>query len=557
MTKREAKREAARQRALGNRTEMLRCVRPVQLGRSSSRMAAVASQFGLPLFQEQAEIVSPVELPLRPGRIVALVGPSGSGKSSLLGALIERLPQAVVVDRVSFPSEAAVVDRVASSMPLEEALSLLSACALGEPRLWVRPFGTLSEGERFRARFARALGLALRPSEPLPLLCDEFCSALHRRAARAISFNLRKLVTRRQLTLVVAVSNEDVLTDLQPDVVVRLDDQGRSAVEDRRVRPRRLPSFARELHIEPGGKRDYDAFAPMHYRASDELGFVDKVFVLRERRTGVALGIVVYAHPPLELALRNQATNGKFVRNPRRLNQGVRILRRLVVHPDIRGCGFGHHLVAQTMPQLGTEYVECLAAMGAVNPVFEKAGMKRIGKCQAPARRQALLAKLHELEVDPHAANFFEQVARRPRVRRVVARAVSDWYSTTTGGGEKRVARQSPELLAQTFRGLIGSTPIYYLWERSPSKAEGDHDRQHPAERMGKRAAADAGADLEVMPRAKHRRAADPSRASASLKCGRESSRPASSERTSRRSVPSRTKDTKVQRATDRRRNKQ
>ena len=46
----------------------------------------------------------------------------------------------------------------------------------------------------------------------------------------------------------------------------------------------------------------------VHYREADELGFVDKVFVLRERGSGERLGIVVYAHPPLELALRNRAT---------------------------------------------------------------------------------------------------------------------------------------------------------------------------------------------------------------------------------------------------------
>jgi hypothetical protein len=47
-----------------------------------------------------------------------------------------------------------------------------------------------------------------------------------------------------------------------------------------------------------------------------------------------------------------------------------------------------------------------------------------------------------------------------------VARFVYQWYQATTGNGEQRVARQSPEFLAQTFRGLIGVRPVYFLWRK-------------------------------------------------------------------------------------------
>lgn len=403
-------------------------------------------------------------LDLRPGTITLLTGPSGTGKSALLGAIGDRCPTARRVDRVAFPPDRAVVDAVAAGAPLADALSILTACALSEPRLWLRRFAELSDGEQFRARLARAVGLDLATAPSGPLLCDEFAAILHRRAAKAIAYNLRKLVVAHRLCLVVATSHDDLAADLQPDCIVQTQRRGQAALRCQRPRLGKPFSLQRRLHIEPGRKGDYEYFADMHYRQRDELGFVDRVFLLRDGIGGEPIAIVVYAHPPLELSLRNRATARRFVRNPARLNREMRILRRIVVHPDVRGCGLGHLLVRKTMPMLGVRYVECLAAMGAVNPIFERAGMKRVGVCPIPADRQRLLDEFARLHVDPLSPDFVTRVCRRPTLRRLVARGVFDWYRGTTGGGEARVARQSPRFLAETFRQMIGSRPVYYLW---------------------------------------------------------------------------------------------
>lgn len=443
----------------------LGCVRELRLGRPSVRTAAVGMQFGIPLFGSKTTIVEPTRISLGPGRIVLLLGPSGSGKSSALMQIERQFAGGCTVQRVSFPPEAAIIDRIAPSAALSEVLSIMGSCGLGEAHLWVRPFATLSDGERFRARLARAMALHDR-SAAAPLLCDEFCSMLHRRVAKAISYGLHKLVARRRLCVVVACSQDDIVGDLQPHTIVRLRGSGRCDVEERKVRAGKPFSLRRRLKIERGSKRDYDAFASMHYRATDELGFVDKVFVMRDGVGGELVGIVVYSHGPLELSLRNRATNGRFSRNAKRLNRSLRILRRLVIHPDLRGCGLGHYLVRKTLPQVGTRYVECLATMGEFNPVFEKAGMSRIGRYEIPPKRKAALEMLTTMDVDPNSREFTMQVCRRRRVREIVSRVVYDWYAATTAGGECRVERQSPQLLAQTFRGLIGSRPVYYLWDK-------------------------------------------------------------------------------------------
>jgi len=428
-------------------------------------MSRVALRFGLPLENRDLTILEPFDLLLPPGSIIALSGPSGSGKSTALRMIERHAVGGHSVNRVTLSGTRSVIDSICPNESLDKALELLGACGLGETPLWIRSPAELSDGQRFRARLARAVGMHLRGRSPSPLVCDEFCSGLHRRLAKAVAFNLRKLVSRYGLSLVLATADDDLIRDLQPDTLVTLLGGGRHHI--RGPLPRRTAvSFRRRLVIQRGTKGDYNDFAAMHYRATGELGFVDKVFVMREGKDGQLLGIVVYSHGPLELRLRNQATDGRFVRRPKRLNREMRILRRLVVHPDVRGCGLGHWLVRKTLPQVQTPFVECLAGMGAVNPVFEKAGMTRVGTCRVSPDRALILSKLYELEVDPFAREFVRHVARRPCVRRLVSRLVYKWYQATTGGGEKRVERQSAELLAQTFRGLVGCRPVYFLWRR-------------------------------------------------------------------------------------------
>jgi GNAT superfamily N-acetyltransferase len=224
--------------------------------------------------------------------------------------------------------------------------------------------------------------------------------------------------------------------------------------------------------IERGSLRDYAAFAGMHYRQGGNLGFVDRVFVMRERAGGEAVGVVVYGFAAMELALRNRVTGGRWIRSAERLNRELRVLKRLVIHPDLRGCGLGHRLVRETLPLAGTAFVECLAALGAVHPVFEKAGMTVVGACRAPGEHAVAMRELQALGADAFAADFLSQVSRRPNVRRIVTQCVAGWYRATTGGGERRAGRQTPSVLARTFRQIAGSRPVYYIWARDAEGRE-------------------------------------------------------------------------------------
>ncbi|MCH8964221.1 MAG: hypothetical protein IIB58_04610, partial [Planctomycetes bacterium] len=207
-------------RALGaQRLSITRTPNPAKM---TVRVGQICRQFGVNPNPEPIRIVEDLVLRLEPGTITLISGPSGSGKSAILQALEERCPRAHAVHRAALPVSKSIVDAVGSRRSLGETLQLLTACALGEPRLWLRQYDQLSEGEQFRARLAWCIDHHLHDGSSGLLLCDEFCAVLHRRAARSIAYNLRKLTTRLRLTLIVATCSPDVAADLQPDVILQL-----------------------------------------------------------------------------------------------------------------------------------------------------------------------------------------------------------------------------------------------------------------------------------------------------------------------------------------------
>jgi len=458
---------------LGRKLE-LRVIREPAFVPMSPRKREICWNFGVPPREQPFVVVDQLSVTLTAGSIILLLGPSGSGKSSVLRAIAEQTEGAIWVGGGKFPTEKAIVDGIAPTAELPTVLEILTACGLGEPRLWIRRFTDLSDGERFRAGLARAVGVSLCGGTDRPILCDEFTAILHRRMAKAVAYNLRKLVSRHALTLVVATTHADIIEDLQPDQTIRLGD-GRPTSEERRTHDKAV-SLRRRAVIEEGSVRDYRLFGPMHYRHRDGLGFVDKVFLLKESVQGQPLGILVFAHAPMELALRNRSTDGRFTRNVRRLNRELRILRRLVMHPDVRGCGLGHWFVANTLPRVGVRFIECLATMGAVNPVFEKAGMNRVGRCPLPRGRAELLQRMRDLNVDPFSPDFPNRIARCPRVRRLVLKTIEDWLNVMQGAAKYRTEGRRPTELALTFRQLVGEPPIYFLWDREGVYPRRDED---------------------------------------------------------------------------------
>ncbi len=195
----------------------------------------VMDHFGIDFEQGEHVIAEDLELDLRPGDVTFFTGPSGSGKSSLLRAAAEQLDPATVlwIDRLAMP-ETPLVD--AMPLPIKESLDLLAACGLGEAQLLLRSPSELSDGQRYRFRLALGIALlthhsSLKTHHSLWLVADEFSAALDRTLAKVLAFNIRRLARRTGVGFLLATTHDDLLADLDPDVLVRCDLDGRITVE--------------------------------------------------------------------------------------------------------------------------------------------------------------------------------------------------------------------------------------------------------------------------------------------------------------------------------------
>lgn len=201
------------------------------------RTSRVLDDFGIDFEQGRHVIADDFDFDLQPGNVVAFTGASGSGKSSLLRAVVNELREAAMVidlDDVVL-GDRPLVDALPGSV--EDAMQLLSQCGLGEAHLMLRTPAELSEGQRYRFRLALAIS-----EQPDWIVADEFTATLDRTLAKVVSFGIRRHASKKSSPLsstpsstpsvsnltgfLIATTHEDVLDDLVPDVHVRCELDG-------------------------------------------------------------------------------------------------------------------------------------------------------------------------------------------------------------------------------------------------------------------------------------------------------------------------------------------
>jgi ABC-type lipoprotein export system ATPase subunit len=193
---------------------------------NSVRAAQVMDHFGIGFERGRHVIAEGLELPIESGQVVLFTGASGSGKSSLMRAVVQQLAgetDVVYLDDLTLPA-ALLID--ALGLPAPEAMQLLSTCGLGEAHVMLRTPAELSDGQRYRCRLALALS-----QRPRWVVADEFTATLDRTLAKVIAFNLRRVADRTGVGFLLATTHEDVAEDLQPDVRVRCRLDGEVRVE--------------------------------------------------------------------------------------------------------------------------------------------------------------------------------------------------------------------------------------------------------------------------------------------------------------------------------------
>jgi len=177
--------------------------------------------------------------------------------------------------------------------------------------------------------------------------------------------------------------------------------------------------------IERGAMDDYQALAVHHYKGGRPVT-VKTVYAMYDREAsdvcarframsgigggaesecGCLVGVLVLSLPRLSCQLRDVATGGRYVKlepsyRGKMLNREVRVISRVVIDPRYRGSGLAVRLVKHALENAETVYTEALAAMGRVNPFFERAGMVKYERPVLPEHAR-LLDVMGELGIEP------------------------------------------------------------------------------------------------------------------------------------------------------------
>jgi ABC-type ATPase with predicted acetyltransferase domain len=168
-----------------------------------------------------------LSLDILPGEIVVITGLSGTGKTTLLKLLAGTLiPN---TGKISIPNNANIgqLSELSISKPLIEVIGKedtgrgiywLGIVGLSEPTLYVKPFPTLSAGQKYRAMIAQLLvqGSNL-------WLIDEFCENLDVVNTQLLSKKVASLARKVGATVVIASSDATrFVNSLTPDKVLIL-----------------------------------------------------------------------------------------------------------------------------------------------------------------------------------------------------------------------------------------------------------------------------------------------------------------------------------------------
>lgn len=233
---------------------------------NSYRAARVKSLFNV---DSGANVTISADLPIEgtDWNLGLIVGPSGSGKTSLGNRV---LGKAAMYSPRGWPRNAPIIDAIAPGGGIDQVTAALSAVGLGTVPAWLRPYGALSNGEKFRADLAKIICDA-----PAQVVVDEFSSVVDRQIAKIGALAFGKAWRRTGGRAVLLSCHYDIAEWLQPDWTY---DTATGQFSGRYLQ--RRPRI--EVEIRQTDWRYWPLFEPHHYlklphmiAATNYVGFVD------------------------------------------------------------------------------------------------------------------------------------------------------------------------------------------------------------------------------------------------------------------------------------------
>jgi ABC-type ATPase with predicted acetyltransferase domain len=354
----------------------------------TTRSLVVAEAFGLGIDEAQKFKVLDAELKIGPKDIVYITGDSGSGKSVLLRAINADLgEEAIDLSDVAVDAEKPLIETVGATV--EEGLELLSKVGLNDAFLFLRTYNQLSDGQKYRYRIAKLI-----ESRKQWWLMDEFAACLDRDTAKIIAFNLQKIARQQGKAVIAATTHSDLQEDLKPSVLVRKRFGEEIKIDYYPNTPASECSLIHEMTIQEGTREDWQKLSGFHYRGH-KVAVVRKIF--RLVRGDELCGVIVYSYPPPACYGRRYVLPRMTIQD---LNKNLSIINRVVIHPKYRTIGLGAKLIRETLPIVGTPYVELIAVMAKYSPFAENAGMQKVAEQQTVQSVSMVSKALLELGFD-------------------------------------------------------------------------------------------------------------------------------------------------------------
>lgn len=137
-----------------------------------------------------------------------------------------------------------------------------------------------------------------------------------------------------------------------------------------------------KILIRSGRPSDYRMLQRFHYRTGSPATWaLVRVAWFETSRGARPVGIVVLSYPTPFQESRNRVFGVKSWSLSDRLgwiNQNLRTISRVIVHPQFRSVGLAGRLVRESIALCPTRYIESSARMGRVHPLFQTCGMNRV-----------------------------------------------------------------------------------------------------------------------------------------------------------------------------------
>lgn len=245
-----------------------------------------------------------------------IVGASGSGKSTLA-----RHVYGAECMRTYLKPDVAVIDQFPEDMNYDDCANVLTGIGLSSVPCWLKPSGTLSNGQQARAEAA----LSLVYSTGVGVI-DEWTSVVDRTVAKVMSHCVQKFARRMQRQIVLVSCHYDVIEWLNPDWLIDCNSQRfidrRSLHPDERRRGEKLSFTVREVTA-----NSWARFSKYHYLSADRVGG-------RVLHFGLFLGANMIGYGCLV----------NYVPWSDKSKPMIMHVSRVVIHPDYAGLGLGIRL---------------------------------------------------------------------------------------------------------------------------------------------------------------------------------------------------------------------